>query len=416
MSRSHETLIKKKRILVIEREIPYPQYKSGNSVITFPILKYLGNVYDIDLICPHEQNSEAREWLKALQPFCRKIYTYAFNKPFLGKLLISIIHPFPLIFALYSRKEFERYIYALIKDVSHEYSAVLVRDTHIARFSEYFRIRAHTKLIFISPDYYGLLFKRTVVSQGFKPKLIYNFLSYLKLLYSEPAIYKKFDHVVYVSSDDKKYFARHHPDIQDKIVVIPIGLELENYKYEVENPVHDKLTKTESMVFTGNMDYEPNQQAVTWFYNNVFVALKKRRQSLRWDIVGHRANEYFNFHDPQIRIHTSVPSIIPYLQAATIVLSPLQSGSGLKNKVIEAMACRKVVIGSNLSFHGIPFKQGEHGFIASSPEDYIAFIEKILDDAAERTRIENAAFDLVNREFAMEHIMGLWRTLIEAGD
>jgi glycosyltransferase involved in cell wall biosynthesis len=220
-----------------------------------------------------------------------------------------------------------------------------------------------------------------------------------------------FDSVVYVSSEDKRIFSERYPEMQDKIKVLKIGLDLS--RYVTERAIFESSPR--SVIFTGNMRYRPNRDAVMWFYKNVFVKLKEECTGIVWHVVGRDASKYIRIDDPQVIIHRSVPSVIPYVQAATLVISPLRSGTGLKNKILEAMVCRKVVVGSPLSFDGIPICNNVHAAIASSPDEYIAQVIKYLDDSAQRKHVGDNAFELIRDNFDLAYTVEGWKQVIQGG-
>jgi spore maturation protein CgeB len=91
----------------------------------------------------------------------------------------------------------------------------------------------------------------------------------------------------------------------------------------------------------------------------------------------------------------------------------LQSGAGLKIKVLEAMACGKVVIGSKLSFEGINISHEKHAIVASTAEEYIPQIEKYINSQSERKLIEKNAQQLIQMDFNISNNVNKWKQVIE---
>ena len=129
-------------------------------------------------------------------------------------------------------------------------------------------------------------------------------ISYFKLLLYEEKIYSIFDDVVYVSFDDKKSFLNEHRKYKGSITVIPLGLEMDAYMQD------DSLSLGNSLLFTGNMNYLPNRQAVKWFYENVYSRLKKIDGSIKLHVAGMDADKFLSFDEQDVSIHTFSP--IPY--------------------------------------------------------------------------------------------------------
>lgn len=401
---------KRPRILLTTHVIPYPPDRNGWSVTVFPILKYLSADYDIDLMCPVLNNNELdSDRLNALRPYCRNILTFKCRKNIFKSLCMVVLHPLPLAFSVYSCKQFKNDISPLIERYLGEYKVLLVQDIHLARFMSRFHAPTNPMKVLVVGDYLTLGFKRIAATTDSILSKIYHWVSYRKLARAEPQIYGDFDSVIYVSSEDKRIFTKHYPDMESKIVVIPNGIDMENYR---KVPGRSAMSFN-SIIFTGNMRYEPNRLAVNWFYKNVFGILKRQCKGIMWNIVGNDASKYVRIDDAQVLIHNSVPSIIPYLQDATVVISPLQSGAGLKNKVLEAMACEKVVVGSQLSFDGIPIRNEVDAIIASNADDYVLQIKKYIDNPAKSEQVGRNAAQLIRAKFDINRTIGEWRQLIE---
>lgn len=398
------------RILLLTHEIPYPADRNGWSVITYPILRYLSSTYDIDLIFPVSDKDEySREDFDVLQKLCVNVYTYKVSRNFIKRAVTALFHPLPLVFVLCSKKQFLKKIYSPIAQHINDYRAVIIADTHSARFINELDLPQDARKIFIASDFLTLMFKRIgSTSSNFFSK-VYHWLTYQKLRFFEPSIYDRFDDVVYVSTEDKKKYIKFHPQAKNNIVVIPNGI---NFAREQEISVGDK-NGVKSLLFVGNMGYIPNRQAVNWFYDNVFQSLKRDCEGIQFVIVGRSAAEFINIKDDKVIIHDSVPSVAPYLKKATLVISPLQSGSGLKNKVIEAMSYKKVVVGSSLSFDGIPIINGTHGIVVNTPDEYIKGIKRMVEEKDTRRRIGESGFNLVRENFDIQSITKKWQDLIE---
>lgn len=400
----------KPRILLITNEIPYPLDKSGQSITITPILNNLHAEYDIDLLFPiSNKNEPDPQYIEELKSLCSNVLTFEHSYCFATRLLCALFHPLPLVFKLYSEKKFINNIFPLIEEHIDNYKAILLQDTHLARFIDNFDSYKNIKKILISGDYFSLLYKRISESSNNVFSKFYHWISYKKLRRYEPRIYQKFDTVIFVSSKDKRSFSHEYPKLRSKIVAIPLSIDVE--KYSKISPRASSSSK--SLLYTGNMNYVPNRQAVSWFYDNVFRVVRKKCPGITWDIVGRDAGNFITINDPQVFIHSSVPSINPYVKDATMVISPLQSGAGLKIKVLEAMACGKVVIGSELSFEGINISNKKHAIIAPTAEEYISQIEKYINNQSERKLIEKNAQQLIRTDFNILNNVKKWKQVIE---
>ncbi|MCA9117456.1 MAG: TIGR03087 family PEP-CTERM/XrtA system glycosyltransferase [Planctomycetaceae bacterium] len=157
---------------------------------------------------------------------------------------------------------------------------------------------------------------------------------------------------------------------------IPNGVDLEYFS--------PAPPATESnCVFVGAMDYRPNINGVLWFCREVFPILRRRHPQAKFQIVGrnpHRQVQKLG-QLPGVEVTGSVPDVRPWVARASAVVAPLQIARGLQNKVIEAMAMAKPVIGTPEALTGLSVRSGEHILEASEPHEFAAAIERCFSDS-----------------------------------
>ncbi|WP_419807279.1 TIGR03087 family PEP-CTERM/XrtA system glycosyltransferase [Sphingomonas sp.] len=134
------------------------------------------------------------------------------------------------------------------------------------------------------------------------------------------------------------------------------------------------------IVFTGQMDYAPNVQAVRWFARAVFPALLARHPTARFAIVGRAPTPTVKLlaRQPGVLVTGEVPDVRPWLAAAAVCVAPLRLARGVQNKVLEAMAMARPVIASPQAAEGIDH-QGTIFVAGGDPRRWVAAVNAILD-------------------------------------
>lgn len=109
------------------------------------------------------------------------------------------------------------------------------------------------------------------------------------------------------------------------------------------------------IVFTGQMDYAPNVEAVRWFARHILPAIRRRHPAARFAVVGRApaASVQALAREPGIVVTGEVADVRPWLAAATVCVAPLRLARGVQNKVLEAMAMARPVIASPAAAEGI---------------------------------------------------------------
>lgn len=153
-------------------------------------------------------------------------------------------------------------------------------------------------------------------------------------------------------------------------------------------------------VFTGQMDYKPNEQAALWAIGAFWAAYKVDHPAAELHIVGRNPTRLLQQQAGEgVRIWGEVPDVRPFIKAADCVVAPLMIARGVQNKVLEAMAMARPVMLTPQAATGINARDGEHWLIeAAESEAMSERMASLLKDADEVQRIGAAA-----REFVLSH-------------
>jgi sugar transferase (PEP-CTERM/EpsH1 system associated) len=154
-------------------------------------------------------------------------------------------------------------------------------------------------------------------------------------------------------------------------------------------------------VFTGQMDYRPNEQAALWVIADLLPALRARLPEATFHVVGRNPTQRLLAHHgaPGVHVWGAVPDVRPFIAAADAVLAPLLIARGVQNKVLEAMAMARPVVATPEAATGIAAEDGAEWLVCPpDPEAMAARIADLLADPARCARIAAAA-----RRFVREH-------------
>lgn len=130
------------------------------------------------------------------------------------------------------------------------------------------------------------------------------------------------------------------------------------------------------LVFTGQMDYRPNIDAVRWFAEAVFPRIRQRHPDARFAIVGRAPTPAVRAlgEAPGVCVTGAVDDVRPWLASAAVIVAPLQLARGIQNKVLEGMAMARPVVASRAAAEGI-----DHGGAIRIADGADAFGETVLD-------------------------------------
>lgn len=168
------------------------------------------------------------------------------------------------------------------------------------------------------------------------------------------------------------------------------------------------------LVFSGNLEYQPNISAVRFFRRRIWPLLRERWPDLVWRLVGKNPRGVARqvAGDPRIEITGPVDSAVEALAAARVAVVPLLAGSGTRIKILEAWAAGRAVVSTTLGAEGLPVRDGEHLVLADTPEAFAAAVSRLIESPAERQRLGRAGRQLYERQFTWEHG---WDNLLTIG-
>lgn len=153
------------------------------------------------------------------------------------------------------------------------------------------------------------------------------------------------------------------------------------------------------LLFTGQMDYQPNVDAVRWFAREVLPLLP----GARFVIAGRNpTREVEALAGPSVTITGAVADMRSWLAAADVVVAPLRIARGIQNKMLEAMAMARPVVASPAAFEGIEAEPGRDLLVAETPAAFAEAVRGLLNDPARAARLGADARTLVTSTYRWE--------------
>lgn len=219
-------------------------------------------------------------------------------------------------------------------------------------------------------------------------------MEYRRVREYERAVVQHFPALVVSSPADRQMLGREH------IVVIPNGVDVDQFAYQGPEG-RDSVT----LVFTGNMGYHPNEEAVVWFATEVWPLLRLSRSELRFQIVGTNPTERVRAlarASSDIEVLGRVPDVTTYLGCAAVAVCPMRSGSGIQNKVLEAMSVGTPVVATSIANRGVLAVPERDLLIADTAQEYAAAVSRLLDDSDLCARLSRSGHAFVAENFSWE--------------
>ncbi|MBN1952486.1 MAG: glycosyltransferase [Bacteroidales bacterium] len=176
-----------------------------------------------------------------------------------------------------------------------------------------------------------------------------------------------------------------------------------------ENALHapEKIRPPVSLFTIGALDWVPNQEGIRWFIEEIWPLLTPEFPDLSLHIAGRNAPEWFrkSCNIPGIVFHGEVPDAHRFMDDHDIMIVPLFTGSGLRIKIVEAMARSRAILTTPTGAKGLPSLSGKELLIGHQAADWAATIRSLLSDHEMYAGICREAFEYAKENFGDKAII-----------
>ena len=369
------------RILFITPRLPYPPVK-GDRVRPYNFIKELSRKHAIDLCTFYEYDKELGA-INEMRKYCKKI-----EAVFLPRwrsyinLLRSAVNLKPFQVNYYYSPDMANKINEMVTDIPYDIIQVVLQ-----RMMEHVRYSYADKIVLDQIDALSLNMQRRARAENNPILKTLFYLEYANMKRYERAP-KKYAACVITSEIDKQALG------DDSIYVIPNGVDIDYF-----SPAQDE--KDIDLIFTGNMGYFPNVDSMLYLCNKILPKILCRCPSIKLYIVGINPTSKVNklADNKHIFVTGFVDDVRKYLNRAKVFVAPLRSGSGIQNKILEAMACGLPVVTTSYGNAAIKANVDQHLAVADDPSQFAEKVITILNSSPLRRMLGINARAYMEREF-----------------
>lgn len=380
----------KKHIVFLVSRFPYPLEK-GDKLRAFYQIKELSKHFDITLICTSDQVvSKAQH--DELQSYCKQIHCFQLTK---GGLLIELVKNLLNSKPIQVQYFYRRSIHVKIKKILQE-----IKPAHIVcqlvRMSEYVKNEHYIPKTLDYMDALSKGMERRIQTEAWFKRWFFR-TECKRLRQYERRIFDYFEYKTIISEQDRKLI--FHPD-NHQIEIVPNGID-ESFFSQLP------VSKEFDLVFTGNFSYAPNIDAACCLAEQILPALKKEGISCSLLLSGaNPAKKVLALQSDQVTVSGWVDDIRTSYQKAHLFVAPLFIGTGLQNKLLEAMASELPCITTPLVNNALGAEENEAIFLAKDTEEFVTRIQECMTETEKSKTIA-----LNGKKYVEEHFS--WKTQCE---
>lgn len=198
---------------------------------------------------------------------------------------------------------------------------------------------------------------------------------YKKILKFEIDTARICEHVITVSDEDKKRLNKISG--VSNITVVPNGVDTSFF-----DPSGNSEEKF-NLVFTGSMDWRPNQDALDYLMEDIYPLIMKKYPDIQLWLVGRRPSgkivSYGKKYD-NVHVTGEVEDVRPFVNKSAVFVVPLRIGGGSRLKILEAWSMSKAVVSTSVGAEGLSAVHGDNILIADEADHFAETVMKLIED------------------------------------
>ncbi|MBF0236247.1 MAG: glycosyltransferase [SAR324 cluster bacterium] len=382
----------RKNVLYVTTRFPFPKIK-GDKLRAYHQIVELSKSNNVILMTLLEDKNDT-QYFDELKPFCKKIIPVSLPpKTSVRNRRLSHLSWTPSQVAYFYNREFKNMLpkVVLAHDIDTVYCQLIRAGQYAAKLKNVWKV-----IDFV--DAFSLNLKRNIQVEPWyrKPAM---FLRTVKVWAFEQKMIRSFDKAIIISKNDQKALGH------DEIFISPNGVaQPEEQKFSHE-------TREKALIFSGNMDYWPNEDAARYLVEEIMPHLDN---DIKVYLVGINNNpQVKKYQSDRVIVTGKVPSMKEYFDKASIAVCPMRLGAGQQNKVLEAMAAGVPVVASDVANSGIGATDSL--ILANSAIEFADQINVLMKHPLKQAQLVQKAYRFIRDKFNWSQIMNqlegeIWKT------
>jgi polysaccharide biosynthesis protein PslH len=396
-------------ILWIKTELLHPVDKGGR-IRTYQMLRQLRREHRITYLALDDGAGGAQAVERASE-YCHDLVAVPFatrakrTKGFYWELLQNLASPLPYAVAKYRSPALTRELRRLVAGGDVD---VIVCDFLFPSLNVPSSLGPPTVLFQHNVE--AAIWERHAQVASHPVKRLYMREQWRRMRAFEGRECRRFDKVVAVSQEDCGVLERAYG--LRAVEEVPTGVDTDFFR-----PGNAVTRSSNEIVFTGSMDWLPNEDAVAWFADAILPRIRAEIPDARFTIVGRTPSQpvldLARAHR-DITVTGSVPDVRPYMERAAAFVIPMRVAGGTRLKVYEAMGMEIPIVSTTIGIEGLPVRHDVELLVADEPEAFAAAVVRLLREPPLGTRLATNAARRVRAEFGWREVASRFASICGA--
>jgi len=376
--------------LVLGRSLPYP-LNEGYCVRTFHIVREIATRFSTTLIVFHPPRNDGRvqAFREALGCDIEIVTAPSPKKHTPGRLLLGLVTPLPVHYWNARSRAFAGLVRKAVR--RHHYVLGVSMTNFLFPYLEY--LEPPARAISDTHNLESVVLRRYLGHLPRGPHRTYVKITARKLERLEDTIFTAADSIWVCSEKERELVTARVP--RTRVDVVPNGVDTGSVV-----GCESKAPRRGCLLFFGQLDYFPNANGLRLFLERILPLVVREHPAVQLRVVGRGGDLELRDlcrNNPNVLFAGPVEDIRSELEAAEVVVVPLQVGGGTRLKILEALGAGRPVVSTTIGAEGLTLKDGEDILIADTPEEFCSAVLKLLRDPLLRERIAQAGQRTVRR-------------------
>ena len=360
--------MEKIKILQISNRVPWP-LNEGGTIGIYNFTKAFSELgHDVTLYCldGYKHNTPIKEATSELRKYA-KLYIHSIDTDMnFDDALKYLLRNKSYNVSRFYNKIFEQELIQLLSNES--FDVIQLEGTFVGPYISCIRKVYKGFLLLRMHNVEYEIWQRLANNEKNLIKKLYLTILSKQLKKYESNIIKQVDAVIPVTDKDSSKFRQLHPKGIYK--TIPAGINLDTWKF-------DPSESNSNWYHIGSMEWHANAEAVDWYINNIHPLIIKNNTDYTLNLAGKGIDTNLFESIPQVTVTENVENAFDFVNMNDVCIVPLKSGSGIRLKILEAMAAGKLVITTTIGAQGIDYVDQKHLLIADTPSEFLSIFKKL---------------------------------------
>lgn len=387
-------------ILFLTQLLPYP-ISHGGKLKTFNLIKTLSQKHKIYLGCFVAKKEDLKH-ASYFKKYCQQVkaivwpYVNARYKKIPLKIFSLLFSARPVIVSLYDNQEMGQYIENVFE--KEKIDIFYIENLSMCQYLKYLPQAKNLVLVYGEHNIAWLSRKRLFNIEKNLIKKAFFLIDTIKLYFYEKKIIPRFNCWLAISELDKIKLGKMGAKAKNTFF-LPTLIKTKSLFKALKR-------KKPNILFIGLLSWDPNRDAFYWFYKEIFPLIVKKMPSVSFWAVGDEPEEKMRLMAKQnkgLKITGFIKDLKAVFAQASVFVAPIRTGSGLRIKILTAMAAGLPIVSTTLGVEGLKVKDKKEFLLADKPNEFANQVVKIIQEINLAKRLSKNGQDFIKKNYNLKN-------------